>query len=158
MGKKKKPKAPSRVIAKHKRAFHDYSLEQRFEAGLALEGWEIKSIRAGHVQLKESYVLLKDDEAWLFGAHISPLAAASTHVTPDPIRSRKLLLHRKELATLFKAKEREGYTVVPLDLHWKHHRVKVEIALAKGKKEYDKRQSDKKRDWNLEKQRLLKKS
>lgn len=150
-------KTPSenKLIASNKKARHDYHLETQFEAGLVLEGWEIKSIRAGHVQLKESYILLKSNEAWLFGAHITPLKTASTHITPDPLRTRKLLLNRREINKLFIAREREGYTIVPLDLHWFKNRVKVNIAIAKGKKEYDKRASIKERDWNREKQRLL---
>ena len=130
-------------------------IEKQFEAGLVLEGWEIKSIREGHVQLKESYILLKSGEAFLFGAHITPLKTASTHIDPDPLRTRKLLLHRKEINKLFVAKDRQGYTVVPLDLHWFKNRVKINIAIAKGKKEHDKRASIKERDWNREKQRIL---
>lgn len=153
----KQTKTTERLIATNKKAWHDYYIETQFEAGLALDGWEIKSIRAGHVQLKESYVLLKRGEAYLFGAHITPLKTASTHVDPDPIRTRKLLLHAKELQKIFSAHEREGRAVVPLDLHWHKNRVKVQIAIAKGKKEHDKRASIKERDWNREKHRLLKK-
>lgn len=149
-------KSEDKIIASNKKAWHDYAIETKFEAGLALEGWEIKSIRAGHVQLKESYVLLKGNEAWLFGAHIMPLKTASTHIEPDPLRTRKLLLHRKEINKLQVAREREGYTIVPLDLHWFKNRVKLNIAIAKGKKEHDKRASIKERDWNREKQRFIK--
>lgn len=150
-------KSEDKIIASNKKAWHDYAIETKFEAGLVLEGWEIKSIREGHVQLKESYILLKGGEAWLFGAHITPLKTASTHIDPDPLRTRKLLLHQKEITKLFVAKEREGYTIVPLDLHWFKNRVKVNIAIAKGKKEHDKRASIKERDWNREKQRILRK-
>lgn len=156
MAKKQKPNQASRTIALNKKARHDYTLETHYEAGLALEGWEVKALRAGRVQLKESYILLKKGEAWLIGAHISPLPSTCTHYEPDPLRSRKLLLHAKELSKLFAAKEREGYTVVPLDLHWHKNRVKVEIATAKGKKQHDKRESNKQRDWEREKHRLLK--
>ncbi|MCX7120696.1 MAG: SsrA-binding protein SmpB [Gammaproteobacteria bacterium] len=145
----------NKLISSNRKAWHDYALETQFEAGLVLEGWEIKSIREGHVQLKESYILLKGNEAWLFGAHITPLKTASTHIDPDPLRTRKLLLNRKEINKLQIAKEREGYTIVPLDLHWLHNRVKIQIAIAKGKKEYDKRAAIKERDWNREKLRVL---
>ena len=151
----KQSKAVERLIASNKKAFHDYLIEDKYEAGLVLQGWEVKSLRAGRIQLKESYVILKHGEAWLIGAHISPLITASTHVNPDPVRTRKLLLHERELSKLHRAKEREGYTIVALDLHWYHNRVKVEIALAKGKKTHDKRAASKERDWQREKQRLL---
>ncbi|MDP1573595.1 MAG: SsrA-binding protein SmpB [Coxiellaceae bacterium] len=157
MSPKSDKKAPERLIASNKKAWHDYTIETQYEAGVALQGWEIKSIRAGHVQLKESYVIFKNGEAYLFGAHITPLSTASTHIEPDPIRSRKLLLHQKELNKLFTAKEREGCTIIPLDLHWFHNRVKLQIAVAKGKKQHDKRASIKERDWNREKHRILKK-
>ncbi len=142
-------------IARNKKAFHDYSIEERFEAGLALEGWEVKSLRAGRVQLKESYVLLRNGEAFLFGCHISPLSSASTHVDPDPTRSRKLLLHRSELNRLIGAVERRGYALVPLSMFWKRGRAKLDVGLAKGKKAYDKRATEKQRDWDRQKQRLL---
>jgi SsrA-binding protein len=154
----KQSKTVERLIVTHKKAFHDYLIEDRFEAGLALQGWEVKSIRAGRVQLKDSYVILKKGEAWLIGVHISPLISASTHVNPDPIRTRKLLLHERELGKLHKAKEREGYTIVALNLHWRHNRVKAEIALAKGKKVHDKRAAAKDREWNREKERFLSRS
>lgn len=156
MGKNKSKQLPERLITDNRKARHDYALEDFIEAGLVLEGWEVKSIRAGKVQLRDSYVLLKNGEAWLIGAHISPLATVSTHIQPDATRSRKLLLQEHQLRKLSIAVQREGYTVVPLDLHWHKNRVKVEIALAKGKKSYDKRESDKDRAWALEKQRLLK--
>lgn len=149
-------KKSNNFIVENRRAFHDYFIEARFEAGLVLEGWEVKSIRASKIQLAESYVLLKQGEAWLFGAHISPLNTASTHIHPDPIRSRKLLLHAKELSKLFGSVEQKGYTIVPVKLYWKNGRVKLEIALARGKKEYDKRATIKDRDWQREKQNLLK--
>src|SRR3990167_7238152 len=149
-------KSEDKLIASNKKARHDYTRETQFEAGLVLEGWEIKSIRAGHVQLKESYVIVKHGEMWLIGAHITPLKTASTHIDPDPVRSRKLLLNRREINKLISAREREGYTIVPVNLHWSKNRAKLQIAIAKGKKQYDKRASTKERDWNREKQRVLK--
>ncbi len=154
----KQSKTIERVIASNKKAFHDYFIEERFEAGMVLQGWEVKSVRAGRVQLKESYVILKNGEAWVIGMHISPLISASSHVDPEPERSRKLLLHERELAKLHRAKDREGYTIVAIDLHWHNNRIKAEIALAKGKKTYDKRATTKEREWNLEKQRLMRHS
>ncbi len=156
MSKKHKSTTDDRTIAVNKKARHDFFIEERLEAGLALEGWEVKSLREKRVQLKESYVLVKDDEAWLLGAHISPLPTASTHIHPDPLRTRKLLLHRSEIARLIGAIERKGYTVVPLALYWRKGRAKLEIGLAKGKKQYDKREDAKQRDWARDKQRLLK--
>ena len=153
-----KTSSPNKYIAENRKARHDYFLETQFEAGLVLEGWEVKSIRAGHIQLKESYVILKGGEAWLIGAHITPLKTASTHIHPDPTRSRKLLLNDRELSKLISAKEKEGYTIVPVDLHWFKNRVKLQLAIAKGKKQHDKRADVKKRDWNREKQRLLRKA
>jgi SsrA-binding protein len=153
---KKKPKAPSSTIALNKQVRHDYFIEDRYEAGIALEGWEVKSLRDNRVQLKESYVLIKGGEAFLFGAHITPLASASTHVKPDPTRSRKLLLHREELSKLIGLVERKGYTLVPIALYWKKGRAKLEIGLAKGKKQHDKRAADKDRDWQREKERIFK--
>jgi SsrA-binding protein len=141
-------------LAENRKARHDYHIEDQFEAGLVLDGWEVKSLRAGRAQLKESYVIIKNGEAWLVGAHISPLATVSTHITPDPVRSRKLLLHQRELNKLIGAVQRKGYTIVPLNLHWKKGRAKLEIALAKGKKLYDKRETEKRRDWERQKQRL----
>ncbi len=153
----KKKKTPDNQIAQNKKAFFDYHIEDQLEAGLVLEGWEVKSIRAGQVSLKESYILLKDGEAWLFGAHIQPLASASTHVQADPLRTRKLLLHRDEIARLIGAVERKGYSVLPLSMYWKNGRVKLKIGIGKGKKQYDKRAVQKERDWNRERQRMLKK-
>jgi len=150
------PKHGGSTIALNKKADHDYHLEQRYETGLALEGWEVKSLRAGRAQLKESYVKLLHGEAFLLGAHISPLSAASTHVTPDPTRTRKLLLKRAELNRLIGLTERAGYTLVPTAMYWKRGRAKLEIGLAKGKKLYDKRATEKDRDWQREKERLFK--
>lgn len=149
-------KSENTIIVNNKKAQHDYFLETQFEAGLVLEGWEVKSIRAGQALLKESYILLKRGEAWLMGAHITPLKTVSTHITPDPTRLRKLLLKRREINKLFSAREREGYTIVPVNLHWHHNHVKIQIAIAKGKKQHDKRAVIKERDWDREKQRLLK--
>lgn len=142
-------------IAENKKAFHDYFIEERIEAGMVLEGWEVKSIRAGRAQIKEAYVVLKGGEVFLIGAHMSPLTTASTHVKADPVRTRKLLLHRKEIAKLIGKVERAGYALVPLDLHYKKGRIKLEIGLAKGKKQYDKREAEKNKDWNREKARLM---
>jgi len=142
-------------IAENKKAFHEYFIEDRFEAGIALEGWEVKAIRAGRAQIKEAYVLLKDEEAFLLGAHISPLTTASTHVNADPVRTRKLLLHGAEIAKLIGKVERAGYALVPLDLHYAKGRIKLAIGLAKGKKQYDKRETEKQRDWDREKARLM---
>jgi SsrA-binding protein len=152
---KSKNKHSDSTIALNKKARHDYFIEERFEAGLALQGWEVKSLREKKLQLSESYVLVRGAEAYLFGAHISPLKTASTHVQPDPIRTRKLLLHRRELDRLIGAVERKGYTLVPLAAYWKHGRAKLEIGLAKGKKTHDKRASEKERDWQRQRQRLL---
>ncbi len=148
-------KHPAGTIALNKKALHDYYIEQRFEAGIALAGWEIKSLRAGKGQLTDSYVLLKDGEAWLLGSHITPLNAASTHVIADPTRTRKLLLHGKELDKLQSAVQQKGFACVALALYWKKHLVKCEIALGKGKKEYDKRAVEKERDSNREIQRAV---
>ncbi|HEY7377847.1 MAG TPA: SsrA-binding protein SmpB [Steroidobacteraceae bacterium] len=147
---------PNPTIAENRKARHDYFIEDRYEAGLALEGWEVKSLRAGRAQLKESYVYVKNGEAFLFGAHFSPLTSASTHVHADPTRTRKLLLHRHQLDHLVGAVERRGYTLVPLTLYWKSGRAKLEVGLAKGKKQHDKRDTDKARDWEREKARLMK--
>jgi len=143
-------------IVDNKKAFHDYFIEERYEAGLALEGWEAKAIRAGRAQLKEAYVIVKNGEIFLIGAHISPLAAASTHVQADPVRTRKLLLHGEEIAKLIGKVERAGFALVPLDLHYTRGRIKLEIGLARGKKQFDKRESEKQRDWVREKSQLLK--
>ena len=151
---KQKKQSPG-TIALNKKALHDYFIEQKFEAGLVLAGWEVKSLRAGKAQLVDSYVLLKDGEAWLMGCHITPLKTASTHVIADPIRTRKLLLNRRELGKLFGAVQQKGFTCVALSLYWKKHLVKCEIALAKGKKEYDKRHTERERDSNREIQRAV---
>lgn len=143
-------------IVDNRKAWHDYFIEEKFEAGLALEGWEVKSIRAGRVHLKEAYVVVRNAEIFLFGAHITPLPTASTHVHPDPVRTRKLLLNAAEIAKLIGKVERAGYTLVPLDLHYKGGRIKLEIGLAKGKKQYDKRATEREREWQREKQRLVK--
>ena len=155
MSKQKKSQPNGGTIALNKRAKHEYFIEQRFEAGIALAGWEVKSLRAGKAQLVDSYILLKDGEAYLFGAHITPLQTASTHVIADPMRTRRLLLHDKELEKIIAGVEQKGYSCVPLALYWKKHLVKCEIALVKGKKDYDKRASEKDRDWDREKQRLV---
>ncbi len=154
---KKSSKTPPHVIIVNRKARHDYFIEQKLEAGIALQGWEVKSLRAGRVQLRDSYVIIKDGEAWLLGATITPLPTASTHISPDAQRTRKLLLHRKELSKLIGAINQKGYTVVAIDLHWKRNRAKVEIALAKGKQSQDKRQTLKQREWDREKHRILKK-
>jgi SsrA-binding protein len=150
---KKKP--TSSTIALNKKARHDYFIEDEYEAGIALQGWEVKSLRDHRLQLTESYVLISKGEAFLFGAHISPLKTASTHINPTPTRTRKLLLHRKELDKLIGAVERKGYTLVPLAMYWAHGLAKLKIGLGKGKKEFDKRATEKDRDWDREKQRLL---
>ena len=152
-----KKKTPNNQIAANKKALHEYFIEQRFEAGMVLQGWEVKSLRAGRAQLTESYVILKRGEAWLLGSHITPLISVSTHVTTNPTRTRKLLLHQKELATLIGSVQRQGYTMVALNLHWTRGRAKCEIGLAKGKKQHDKRAVSKARDWDREKQRRLRK-
>lgn len=152
---KAKKKSPA-TIAQNKKARYDFFIEETFEAGIALQGWEVKSLRAGHVQLKESYALLKDNEAFLLGCHITPLLSASTHINPDATRTRKLLLHRKELDNLIGAVERKGYTLIPLSLYWKHGRAKLQLGLGKGKKKHDKRATEKSRDWQRQKERLMK--
>ena len=143
-------------IIQNKKAFHDYFVEQRFEAGIALAGWEVKAIRAGRAQIKEAYVIVLSGELFLIGCHISALPTASTHVVPDPTRTRKLLLHAEEISRLVGGVERAGYTLLPLDLHYKGGRIKLEIGLAKGKRQHDKREAEKQREWQREKQRLLK--
>lgn len=156
MGKKRTKGDDSARIATNKKALHDYFIEERLEAGLALQGWEVKAMRDRRAQLKEAYVVIKNGEAWLIGAHISPLPTASTHIHPDPVRTRRLLLHRGELNRLIGAVERKGYALVPLSLYWSRGRAKLEIGLAKGKKQHDKRMSEKQRDWTRDRQRLLK--
>ena len=153
---KSKSKRGGSTIALNKKAGHDYHIEQRYEAGIVLEGWEVKSLRAGRVQLKESYVRILHGEAFLLGCHISALSSASTHVDPDPVRSRKLLLKRKELSRLIGLTERAGYTLVPTAMYWKRGRAKLEFGLDKGKKLHDKRATEKDRDWQREKERLFK--
>ena len=151
------PKAATtaRLIAENRKARFDYFIEERYEAGLALQGWEVKAMRAGRAQLKEAYVYLRGGEAFLIGAHISPLPSTSSHVTADPVRTRKLLLHHSELNGLIGAVERKGYTLVPLELYWKEGRAKLAVGLAKGKKQHDKRAVEKERDWQRDKARLL---
>ncbi|MBP6998853.1 MAG: SsrA-binding protein SmpB [Tepidiphilus sp.] len=142
-------------IVENRKARHDYFIEETFEAGIELQGWEVKAIRAGRVNLKEAYVIVKDGEIFLLGMHVTPLASASTHVHPDPTRTRKLLLHRREIDRLIGQVERAGYTLVPLDLHFSRGRIKATIGLAKGKKQHDKREAEKERDWLREKARLM---
>jgi len=153
MSKKKAP--TSNTIALNKKAKHEYHIEERFEAGLSLLGWEVKSLRAGKAQLVDAYVLLKGGEAWLLGAHITPLITASTHVIADPTRTRKLLLHAKEIAKIIGKVNQAGHTCIPLALYWKKNKVKCEIALVKGKQKHDKRAAEKEKDWNRQKQRIL---
>ena len=150
-----KSEAQERLIAENRRARFDYFIEDRFEAGLQLQGWEVKSMRMGKAQLTEAYVFVRNGEAFLTGAHVSPLKTTSTHVVAEPTRTRKLLLNKRELDQLIGAVERKGYTIVPLDLHWKDGRAKLEMGLAKGKKQHDKRATEKDRDWVRDKARLL---
>jgi SsrA-binding protein len=144
-----------RLIAENRKARFEYFIEEHFEAGMVLQGWEVKSMRAGRAQLAEAYVYVRNEEAFLFGAHITPLKTASTHIVADPVRTRKLLLNKSELSRLVGAVERKGYTLVPLDLHWKNGRAKLEVGLAKGKKQHDKRHVEKDRDWQRDKARLM---
>lgn len=155
MSKPKEEKQAERSIAQNRRARHDYFIEETFEAGLVLEGWEVKSLRDGRAQITEAYVILKNNEAWLVGAHFTPLGTASTHIHPDTTRTRKLLLQARQIAQLIGKTERAGYTVIPLDLHWTRGRAKLSIALAKGKKDHDKRASIKEREWQREKGRAM---
>ncbi|MDD2722798.1 MAG: SsrA-binding protein SmpB [Methylovulum sp.] len=155
---KKAKSQQNSTIAVNRQATHEYFIEERFEAGLVLQGWEVKSLRAGKVQLKESYVAIKRGEAWLSGAHISALLSASTHINPESVRSKKLLLNRHELNKLIGAVERKGYTLIPLSMYWKNGRAKLEIGLAKGKQLHDKRAASKDRDWQREKARIMKKA
>ena len=152
MGTHKKNSGSTIIL--NKKARHDFFIEDKFEAGISLEGWEVKSLRAGKVQIRDSYILLKDGEAYLFGALITPLPTASTHITPDPQRNRKLLLHKNELGKLTGAVERKGYAVIPTAMYWKNGKVKLEIGLARGKKTHDKRRAERDRDWERQKQRL----
>ncbi|WP_211827973.1 SsrA-binding protein SmpB [Kistimonas asteriae] len=153
--KPKKAGSGDSTIVANKKARHDYHIDETFEAGVTLSGWEVKSLRQGKVQLVDSYVLLKDGEAWLIGASIVPLQTASTHVVADPLRDRKLLLHKRELAQLFSATQQKGHTCICTKMYWKKHLIKVQIALARGKKEFDKRATTKEREWNIEKQRVM---
>jgi len=157
MSNKKSKKSSDKVIAVNRRARHDYFIEDKFEAGLALEGWEVKSLREGRAQITEAYVNLNKGEAWLVGAHISPLTTTSTHIKANPTRARKLLLNRYELDRLTGAVERKGYALVPLNLHWYKGRAKLDLGLAKGKKQHDKRADKKDQDWKRQKARILKK-
>ena len=143
-------------IIENRKAFHDYFIEERFEAGLVLEGWEVKAIRAGRSQLKEAYVVVRGSEVFLIGAHISPLNSASTHISPNSVRTRKLLLHGEQIRKLIGNVERAGYTLVPINLHFSKGRIKLDIGLAKGKKQFDKREAEKTKDWQREQQRLIK--
>jgi SsrA-binding protein len=159
MNKKKKKGSTSngtKTIARNKRARFEYHIEERLEAGLGLEGWEVKSLRESRVQFADSYVLLKDNEAFLFGCRIDPLPTASKHITPDPTRTRKLLLHRREIDRITSLVERKGFTVVPTYMYWSRGKVKVEIGIAKGKKAHDKRADQKDRDWERQKARIMK--
>lgn len=153
---RKPTKQSSSTIAQNKKARYDYFIEERIEAGAVLEGWEVKSLRAGKAQLSESYVILRGGELWLLGSHITPLSSASTHVNADPARTRKLLLHREEIDRLTGLVERKGYALVPLELYWRRGRAKLAIGLARGKKQYDKRATEKNRDWQRDKSRAMK--
>lgn len=155
MSKSQKKKASSAHIAANRKARHDYSIDETFEAGMVLQGWEVKSLRAGKVNLTDTHIHLKDGEAFLLACRIEPLGTASTHITPEPTRSRKLLLNQRELARLFRAVNAEGMTCIPLSMYWVRGRAKLEIALAQGKKKHDKRASEKEKDWNRQKQRIL---
>ena len=143
-------------IVDNRKAFHDFFIEEKYEAGLVLQGWEVKSIRAGRANIKEAYIVIRNGEIFILGMHLTPLGSASTHITPDATRTRKLLLHGREIAKLIGKVERAGYTLMPLDLHYSKGRVKVTIGLAKGKKKFDKRETEKKRDWERQKARLMK--
>ncbi len=154
MARKKEERAGR--IADNRRALHEYFIDQRYEAGVALQGWEVKALRAGRLQLQEAYVLLKDGEAWLFGAHVSPLPTTSTHVVADPTRSRKLLLHRRQIDAMIGAVERKGFTLIPLAAYWIAGKAKIEVGLARGKKQHDKRADERDKDWQREKARVMK--
>ena len=151
-----KTKKASKTIALNKRARFEYHIEERFEAGIALEGWEVKALRDGRVQFADSYVLLKDNEAFLFGCQINPLSTVSTHVMPDPVRTRKLLMHRREIDRLIGAVDRKGYTIIPTAMYWSRGKAKVEVGMAKGKRQHDKRKTEKDRDWERQKGRIMK--
>ena len=152
---KKKGNLGSSTIAQNKKARFEYHIDETFEAGLSLAGWEVKSLRAGKAQLTDTYILIKNGEAWLLGSHITPLNTVSTHVVADPSRTRKLLLHRKEIAKIFSRTQDKGHTCVPLKLYWKKNLIKCELALVRGKKLHDKRATEKARDWNREKARIM---
>ncbi len=156
--KKSSPAGNKQIVASNRKARHNYTILDTYEAGIALMGTEVKSLRDGRANIKEGYAVIRNGEAWLVGANFSPLPAASTHVAPDPVRSRKLLLNRRELDRLVGAVEREGYTLVPLSLYWKKSRAKLALGLARGKKQHDKRASDRERDWNRQRQSLLRKN
>jgi SsrA-binding protein len=156
MAKKSKKKTPDNSIAVNRQATHEFFIEETYEAGLVLEGWEVKSLRDGRIQLKESHIIVHKGEAWLLGAHISPLLSASTHVVPDTVRRKKLLLHSQELSKLIGSVERKGFTIVPLSMYWIRGRAKLKIGLAKGKKQHDKRAVSKDRDWQRDKARIMK--
>jgi SsrA-binding protein len=156
MNSKKSTETPKRTIAVNRKARHDYFIEETLEAGLVLQGWEVKSIRQGRMQIADAHIIFKHGEAWLLGTHITPLESASTHIHPIPDRTRKILLHRQQISKLIGQVERKGYTLIPLDIYWKEGRAKLTIALAHGKKSHDKRASIKERDWQREKSRLLK--
>lgn len=145
-------------IAQNKKAFFDYFIEEKYEAGIVLEGWEVKAIRDNRINLKEAYVIIQRGEIYLIGCHVTPLGAASTHIRPDAIRTRKLLLHNEEIAKLIGKVERAGYTLVPLDMHYKNGRIKIQVGLAKGKKQYDKRDVEKEKDWKREQSAIMKKN
>ena len=153
MGKRQQP--DDHVIAQNRRARHDYHIDETLEAGIALEGWEVKSFRAGRIQINEAHIIVRRGEAFLLNAHITPLNTASTHIDPQPTRTRKLLLHRREINKMLGWGEQKGYTLVPLRLYWKQNKVKVSIGFARGKKLFDKRADQKSRDWQMQKQRLL---
>lgn len=155
MAKKNKHGKPDNTIAQNRKARHDYFIESDYEAGVVLQGWEVKSLREGRLNITEAYVIIQNSEAYLVGATISPLQTASTHIHPNPTRARKLLMHRAELDKLIGYVERKGYTLVPLAMYWKHGLAKLKVGLAQGKKQHDKRASEKDRDWNREKQRIL---
>ena len=142
-------------IVQNKKAFHDYFIEEKYEAGIVLEGWEVKAVRDNRTNIKEAYVIIQRGESYLIGCHITPMGAASTHIRPDAIRTRKLLLHSEEISKLIGKVERSGYTLVPIDMHFKGGRIKIEIGLAKGKKQYDKRNAEKERDWERDKARIM---
>ena len=160
MSKKKSvaKKSDKPTIALNRKARHEYALEDKLEAGLALEGWEVKSLRAGRARIAEAYVIIKNGEAWLLGSHVDPLPSASTHIHTDPTRTRKLLLHAREISRLIGATERQGYTLIPTALYWKRGKAKLEVALAKGKQKHDKRATQKKQDWERQKARIMRHS